>query len=93
MPEILESTAAATPATSTTFTVSSPTSIQALGLADTDFLVLEWQYEGAGWQPARGVGKQGRIQGSEIPRLLVAPGTYRIQKPATTNDVSIAYVS
>jgi hypothetical protein len=93
MPEILVLTAAVTPATSSAFTISGPASIQAPGLAASDYLTLEYQYEGGSWYPAAGIGKQGRITGADMPRLLVAPGTYRIQKGVTTNAVEIAYVA
>ena len=90
MSEILASTTAA--ATSSEFAITGPVSIQITGLAGTEFCVLEYQYNSAGaWFQVTSVGKEGRLQASEMPKLLVGPGNYRIQKFATANAVAIAY--
>lgn len=84
---------AQTAAAEGTFSVGSPVSIQVTGLASDEWVTLFFQYNNAGsYFLANSVGKQGRLDNKENPKLLVGPGNYKIVKGITQKAVAVAVV-
>ena len=92
MSEIISATTSA--ATSSTFTVSSPVSLQVTSLSQQEFCQLQFQYNSSGgWFPCTSIGNEGRITMEMQPVLIAGPGTYRLLKPVTGNAVAAAVES
>ena len=86
--------AATTIAAEGTFTVDGPVSVQVTGLAASEWVTLFFQYNSTGdYFLANSIGKQGRIDNKENPKLLVGPGNYKIVKGVTTKAVAVAVMA
>jgi hypothetical protein len=91
MAEIIAPTNAAAEGT---FTVSGTTSIQVTGLTAQEWVTLSYQYNSTGdYYPVTSIGKGGRIDNKELPKVLIAPGNYKITKGVTTKNVAVATIS